>query len=175
MRKFTLMILVMAVAMSFAHAQNNVGTAYGARDPVICGSTKSQGAVPTIAEVTRFLMCAKEKESARWGLWLVSDVKIQMAGPRRYTDDLGHYSQIDISAPMYDLRGSYVEYACDKLAGYGGPGTGRPAGKNCNKFTYLHATGTCYKTKFGEWKCAMMDTTVGNPAEVETRGVPPPA
>lgn len=173
MRKLLLTMLGMALAVPLAQAQNGPGTAYGARNPVICDSTKAKGAAPTVAEATRFFMCTNESESARWGLKLVADVKLQMAGGRRYNpgNDLNVH-QIDTSAPMYDLRGSFTQYSCDKV---GGPGTGlSPVGKNCNKFTYLHATGTCYKTTFGEWNCQMMDMTVGDPSDVETRGVPPP-
>jgi len=154
-------------------AQAGSGAAYGARNPTVCENTKSKGAAPTVEEATRFFMCARESESARWGLVLLADVKIQMAGPRKYNpgNDL-NVPQIDVAAPMYDLKGSFTRYSCDKV---GGPGTGlSPAGKNCNRFTYVHATGTCYKTKFGEWNCGMMDFTVKDDNDIEVRGVAPP-
>jgi hypothetical protein len=156
-----------------AHAQKGVGAAYGARDPIICESTRTKGSTPTVAEATRFFTCANESESPRWGLKLVADVKLQMAGARRYNpaNDM-NVPQIDTGAPMFDLRGSFTQYSCDKV---GGQGTGlSPAGKNCNKFTYSHATGTCYKTTFGDWRCQMMDMTVGDPGQVEVRHLPPP-
>jgi len=126
-----------------------------------------------VEEATRFFRCTNESESARWSLVLIEDVKLEMAGPRKCNpgNDL-NVPQISVTAPIYDLRGKFTRYSCDKV---GGPGTGlSPAGKNCNKFPYLHATGTCYKTTFGEWKCQMMDFTVKNDGDIEIRGVAPP-
>jgi hypothetical protein len=176
MKKNATVVLCATLCLSLPSvigAQANAGAPYGARDPITCDSTKSKGSLPTAAEATRFFACANERESARWGLTLVEDVKLQTAGPRRYNpgNDLNVH-QIDTSAPMLDLRGSFTTYQCDKV---GGPGTGlAPAGRNCNKFSYLHATGTCYKPTFGDWSCQMMDMTVGDPGQVEVRGVAPP-
>lgn len=166
-------LTLLACALSEVKAQTGVGAAYGARDPVTCDSTRSNGAAPTVAEATRFFMCANESVSPTWGLKLVADVKLQMAGPRRFhpANDM-NVPQIDTSSAMYDLRGSFTQFLCDKI---GGPETGLAlAGKNCNRFTYLHATGTCYKTTFDDWRCQMMDMTVGDPSDVEVRGVAPP-
>jgi len=170
---FCAVTLAVALCGAAPDAHAGVGAAYGARDPITCDNTKSKGSAPTVAEATRFFQCTNERESARFGLWLVSDIKMQMSGPRRYNpgNDL-NVPQIDTDAPLYNLKGSFLSYSCDKV---GGPGTGlSPAGKNCNMFTYQRATGTCYKDTFGEWRCQMMDMTVGDPSEVETRGVPPP-
>ncbi len=73
-------LTLLACALSEVKAQTGVGAAYGARDPVTCDSTRSNGAAPTVAEATRFFMCANESVSPTWGLKLVADVKLQMAG-----------------------------------------------------------------------------------------------
>jgi hypothetical protein len=97
------------------------------------------------------------------GVGLVQDVKLQVGKPRPfvYQTDAG-FPGIDLDAQVYPLQGSYTAYLCRVIDNI------QTAGKNCVKSAVPQATGWCYKTSFGDWKCRMQ----GMVPQMEVSGAP---
>ncbi len=67
---------------------------------------------------------------------------------------------IDPAAPVLPIRGSYDSYQCAVITvPKGGPGSTvydtDNTGKNCQITPQHNATGSCFRTTFGDWKCNM--------------------
>ena len=58
---------------------------------------------------------------------------------------------IDYNVPVYPIKGTYKDYSCD----YSNAGS---AGHNCTIYDARHASGICWHTGFGNWRCRMGDT-----------------
>lgn len=129
------------------------GARFGARDPHVCGSTKASGNGPPSAAVAReAFLCATEQVSAST-LYLAENVKIEVAAKGSpYNPNLHNMSKVDVDVPMYAVRGSYTRYQCSAVSDYM-----KNAGKNCNVYQQPEASGICYKTTFGDWKCSLLD------------------
>lgn len=72
--------------------------------------------------------------------------------------------------PIYPIRGSYTQYMCTKE--YPERGTLYNIGKNCNRSENRNATGSCYKTTFGDWRCSMFD--INQTSDDRTFQIAPP-
>jgi|CXWL01.1.fsa_nt_gi hypothetical protein len=143
---------------------------YGARDPRTCENTIAPtiGAMtPTLAK--QYFICQAEGVSGAY-LYLVENEKVEVGGDRPYSAnaDLG-VPDIDPKAPIYPIRGSYTRYQC--LPEDAGLNSSAP-GKNCSVQIYRKATGECYKTTFGDWRCSMTNGPTDN--DDYQNGVPPP-
>jgi hypothetical protein len=120
---------------------------YDARAPRTCSKVTSP---PTAAQATVMVQCSMEGLSPT-GLQLYQDVQLEIGAPRpfNYNTDAG----LDGAAPnanVYPLRGSYTGYFCIKWGG-----TLVPIGHNCQKSVVSGATGACWKTSFGDYKCKL--------------------
>jgi hypothetical protein len=118
---------------------------------------------PTLAQAVALVQCAMDGISSG-SLYLTQNVNIEMGTPRAfvYNVDAGS-SGIDLNAQVYPLRGSYTGYMCSRI------GSMAPAGHNCMKSDVPVATGTCWKTSFGDYKCLLK----GAVPKMEG-GMPPP-
>jgi hypothetical protein len=134
----------------FAQAQG-VGAKYGTRDPAVCKSTKEpEKGAPTAEQVAQYVRCGYEREDTRNdNLWLKENLKAEIGKGRPYTSDLINMSDADTTQPVYPIRGSFVQYMC-RITKYA-------PGKNCSMWESPAATGLCYRTTFGDWKCGMQD------------------
>jgi hypothetical protein len=99
-------------------------------------------------------------------LALAQDIKLQMGAPRAflYRTDAG-LDGIDVEAKIIPLRGSYTSYFCQPANNM------HPAGHNCLKGVAADAYGWCWKTTFGDYKCALHpkvfpDMVADNPAPI---------
>lgn len=133
-----------------------VGTPYGARDPATCPvrNVPTSGP-PSPEQVARYLACELERESSM-NLYLLSNVKVQVARrPRPY--DVRHDSadQVDVTAPVYDIQGSFLKYQCPLKTSYDGE---HFPGRHCSYSNQSNASGLCWQTTYGEWHCRMIDT-----------------
>ena len=144
---------------------------FGARDPRICENTKAptKGAITT-ALALKYLNCQME---GIWSndLYLVENVKVEVGGGLSYAAIRGQYSldQIDVRVPVYPIRGSFLKYQCqDPETAYVGP-----PNTNCVTYNNPTATGYCYKTTFGDWKCNMVDRSATDKGNVRTKVAPP--
>jgi hypothetical protein len=133
---------------------------YQARGPRTC--TKLTTA-PSLAQAVALAQCGMDGISSGQ-LFLTQNVNIEMGSPRAfvYFSDAG-LSGIDPNAQVYPLRGSYTGYMCNKI------GSMYPAGHSCLKSDVSVATGTCWKTSFGDYKCLLK----GAVPKMEG-GMPPP-
>lgn len=144
---------------------------FGARDARTCENTKApaKGAI-TAALALKYLNCQME---GIWSndLYLVENVKVEVGGGTSYAAIMGQYSldQIDVKVPVYPIRGSFLKYQCqDPETAYVGP-----PNTNCVTYNNPKATGYCYKTTFGDWKCNMTDRSSTEKENVRTKVAPP--
>ena len=152
-------------------AQTGKTNRFGARDPRTCENTNapSKGAI-TAALALKYLNCQME---GIWSndLYLVENVKVEVGGGVSYAAIRGQYSldQIDVRVPVYPIRGSFLKYQCqDPQTAYVGP-----PNTNCITYNNPKATGYCYKTTFGDWKCNMTDRSSTEKENVRTKVAPP--
>jgi hypothetical protein len=119
---------------------------YQSRAPRTCSKVTSP---PSVGLAAVLVQCAMETDSA-FGVGLVQDVKIDMGKSRKfvYQTDAG-LPGIDLDAMVYPLEGSYSSYLCKTINNQ------NPAGKSCIKTLMTNASGWCYKTSFGDYKCRM--------------------
>lgn len=144
---------------------------FGARDPRTCENTKApaRGAI-TAALALKYLNCQME---GIWSndLYLVENVKVEVGGGVSYAAIMGQYSldQIDVRTPVYPIRGSFLKYQCqDPQTAYVGP-----PNTNCVTYNNPKATGYCYKTTFGDWKCNMTDRSATEKENYRAKVAPP--
>ncbi len=134
-----------------ARSGNGIGAQYGVREPTTCSSRSTP---PTSAATARqYVLCGMEGFDGVENVIILSDVNVQVAAPRAfiYTQDSGD-KQIDVRAPVYDIRGSFKEYQCGKPH----PGNGTfAATHNCILYDQPEARGSCFRDTFGDWHCSL--------------------
>jgi len=146
------------------------GNKYGTRDPQTCADKKApaRGAI-TAALALKYLICEHEKVSGGY-LYLVENVTVQVGGGIPFNPNANlNVPDIDVRFPLYSIRGSLIRYQCNPanpLFDHSAPG------KNCQKTIMPKASGSCYRTTFGEWRCYMSDNS--NNSENWFPGVAPP-
>lgn len=151
------------------NAQTIKTNRFGARDQRTCDDTKApaKGAI-TAALALKYLNCQME---GVWSgnLYLVENVKVEVGGGVPYTPNLGAFDSINVRVPLYPIRGSFVKYQCKDLETehVGPPDT------NCNTYNNPKATGYCYKTTFGDWKCNMADRSANKKENYRNNVAPP--
>ena len=150
-----------APTSAFGQAARSIGERYASREPRTCADTRApaRGAI-TAALALRYLNCQMDYESSDL-LYLVQNVTVQVGGPVSYAAIRGQrsWSDIDTRTPVYPIRGGLLRYQCAPAFTPGEP--------NCRTYNEPRATGHCYKTTFGDWKCYMSD-----PAGMNTDGMP---
>src|ERR1035441_10285017 len=99
-------------------------------------------AMPNRQPLLRYFAAVKLRNAsaARW----------QPGSRNPSTDSLK--SDADVNSPVYPIRGSYDGYTCGLLDP---PRT--VYGRNCMVQGQPQATGSCYRTSFGDWSCGMID------------------
>ena len=132
---------------------------YQARAPRTCSSVTSP---PNASQATVMVQCSMDALTDT-GLGLIQDVKLQIGKPRPFamwTD--GGLLNVDATATVYPLQGSYTGYFCRLISNMA------PAGQSCLRSAVPAAQGWCWKTSFGEYKCKMQGgapvTQEGQPA-----------
>ena len=157
-----------AVTQSAQTAKTN---RFGAREPRTCDDTKAplKGAI-TAALAQKYLNCQMEGVRGNY-LYLVENVKVEVGNGIPYAAIMRHrsFSEIDVNHPVYPIRGSFLQYlGKDPVSDHVGP-----PDTNCTIYNHPKATGYCYKTTFGDWKCVMGDPAANNKENVR-RDVAPP-
>lgn len=178
-------LAVVAAGCQGASAATNVlvpqagaGAPYGARDPYACSSKTSPTSGAISAQMARqYFICGWEKVDGNGNLDLTGNVQLQVG---RGVVPRGTFavprSDQDPKAKVYAIRGSYDWYMCAKQdkgqqikglwSSFSDAGN---IGKNCVLWHVTNATGDCYRTTFGDWKCSM----IGNNGD-QIRDQPPP-
>lgn len=128
------------------------GAKFNTRDAKTCPSTKEpvKGAI-SVAQASQYVACTLEETHGYGELRLIENIKLEIGSPRPYNANNDLMSEIDISKPVYPLRGTYTVYTCYL-----------PAGKNCRSYDVTNGTGACWKTSFGDWKCSIAGTNFTN-------------
>jgi hypothetical protein len=161
-----------ATALTFAQ-DRHIGADYGARDPLVCKDKKdpARGA-PSAAQAAEYVTCEREHLAAK-KLFLIEDVKVEVGAGRPFNMNADPYmSDIDPKFPVYPIRGSYNMYQCEPQVNNPRLPQYNNVGKNCSFYVEEKASGKCWKTAFGDWRCDMtFDTLDPHPK----RNVAPPA
>lgn len=155
-----------AQALAHRPTGNGIGAQYGAREPATCNS---RTATPSAANVKQYVLCGMEGIDIGNNLVLLANVTVQMGTPRPFGYQDAGRSQIDVRAPVIDIRGGYKEYQCGKPILGGGAFT---ATHNCVSYDQPVAAGICYKTTFGDWNCSMAGNRPASSAQVKDQ-MPP--
>ncbi len=150
--------LVAAAGTRPALGQAGAGAPFGARDPRTCASRNAPAhGAPTPAQIAQYIQCEHEKVLGSQ-LYLLEQVQVTGVGTgrpyNRFEDR--NMGDIDVRAPVYPIRGSYVKYSCSEIH----PTNYAPsshAGTNCSVYEHPHATGLCNTDTFGDWHCYMDD------------------
>ncbi len=119
---------------------------YQARAPRTCSTVTSP---PSAAQAAVMVQCSMDALTDT-GLGLIQDVKVQVGKPRVNNNwsDLGLLN-IDPTATVYPLQGSYTGYFCRLISNMA------PAGQSCLRSAVPAADGWCWKTSFGDYKCKL--------------------
>ncbi len=147
-------------ATASAQASKTSGKPFDTRDPKSCDSTKQPLKGPLSADQARqYLICNLEGEGYGANMYLLEDVRVEVGKgtPYKELDKGARPSDGDFDGIVYRIRGSYKQYQCSKPSAIM-----NNKGKNCNLFDNPQATGTCYRTGFGDWKCNMHDLSATN-------------
>ncbi len=142
---------------------------FGARAPRTCAdkSAPARGAI-TAGWARKYFICKAEYEQGG-SLHLVENVKVQVGGGVPYTPNLGAFPEIDVTVPLYPIRGSLVSYSCQNLIT---SHTGPPE-TSCYRYEQPNPKGYCYKTTFKDWDCYMADTSNIAGGGPDKKGPPP--
>jgi hypothetical protein len=133
---------------------------YQARAPRTCSAVNSP---PNASQATVMVQCSMDALTDT-GLGLIQDVKLQIGKPRpfvEWTD--GGLLNVDLTATIYPLQGSYTGYFCNLISNMA------PAGQSCLRSAVPAAQGWCWKTSFGDYKCKMQG---GAPATIAAQPAP---
>ena len=148
---------------SISIGQQGLGAKYGSRDPVTCPTIKepAKGA-PSVAQATKYTACTMEGEMGSTTLYLLQDIKVEIGGgtPFLQIPSIHRPGNADINGTVYAIRGSYKKYQCTVISK-----VFPNAGKNCRVYDVPKATGSCYRTNFGEWSCTLLGDTDYGTAE----------
>jgi hypothetical protein len=144
-----------------ARTYGGIGARFGTRDPVTCPSTREPVSGPiSVEQATLYFMCSREG-TQRGPLELVENLTLEVGQgrPASYLDS----RDIDHDSLVYPIRGSFTIYTCYTP-------DPRNVGRNCRTSDEPQATGKCYRTTFGDWRCSM----VGAGSRSFREYVPPP-
>lgn len=145
-------LLVLAPAAS---AQAPSGAPWGARGPVVCPSFR-QGGPPSVAQAAQLLRCNKESASSASGeLWLLKTVDVRVGGAVSFASMYNEIAmpEADTRQRVYPINGGWTWSICTMLSDTRNPG------RNCREVDVTRASGVCWKTRAGEWRCTMNGTS----------------
>ena len=151
----------------------NIGAAYGSRNPRTCANATAPASGPlSAAQAVQYVICGYEREyqGGETNLYLVDTIKLQLGVGRPYQPNTDLMTDADVRSLVYPIRGTYTTYQIGKL--YTGPEPSwRNTGKNCNTYLNRAFTGLCYRSTFGDWSCL---TTAGGSSFPDVANTAPP-
>jgi len=154
--------------------QAGAGAKYGSRDPYTCSSktAPTKGAI-TADMATQYFICGHEQVNPAGLLFLAENVHLQVGKPVGKAKSVMLYMMKDADPDglVYPIRGSFDAYLCNPVDDSFPPDA---HGHNCSVQHETNATGSCYRTGFGDWSCAM-DGSAPGVNQVPPPGYKPPA
>ncbi len=146
--------LALAVAAPAARAQPGSGAPYGARDAHHCTVPTPRGALG-IAEAAQAFVCTAEHDDGDGLLYLVEDVRVQVGRGRPFQYRSDAFPDVDPTALVYPIRGSFVQYQCSTRRHE--QAMGNDPNTNCTARPAPSASGVCFTTTFGDLRCTLLD------------------
>ena len=162
-RHAALAVAALIAALAAPPAEAGPGAEFGTRDPMTCPdrSQPLDGEKMTPDLAARYLACDIDDNPPNY-LYLAENIQVQVGRAREFRIAADSFiPDIDDTAPVWPIRGSYDRWQCSPADTYGP--------NNCNLYRIEKAEGTCYRTLFDEWNCHWY----GDTAET-TMGLPPP-
>jgi hypothetical protein len=163
---FVALNVALIAAGTAAGAQTGSGAPYGSRDARKCKVAAPRGA-PSAAVAAQAFICNAEHEDGR-NMWLYQNVSVQVGRGRPFQMGTDAFEDVDPSAAVYPIRGSFVQYMCGRRSTvlYG-----QDPNKLCFHEDEPNASGLCYTTTFGDLRCTLDDLN----AQLDTQHpLPPP-
>ncbi len=139
-----------------------IGADHAAPGPRSCSTKKSPAkGAPSADVIAKYVICDWEKEN--WpNLYLLDNVQVTAVGAaRRYNaNEDFNVPDVDVTKPVYSIRGTYDSYQCGNLNRPDGPdfGPDHHPGSNCTVTRGHKGTGGCYMDTFAEWHCSLDDS-----------------
>ena len=122
---------------------------FTARNPRLCTKLMSP---PNASQAKALVQCDHESRSIMTGMnpvvFLVTDVSVEVASPRKFMMSVDAGPDIDVTAPVYPIQGVATGWRCLSTRSI-------PAGQNCGKHVTSPGVGECWRTPFGDWRCSM--------------------
>ena len=126
---------------------------FGGRPPRPCPAILHK---PTDDEAAILVQCTMEQQAFDI-INLMTDVRVHINGSRHFSAEYGsqdiNLPDADNTSDVFTLIGYAKQYACMDQS--------NNPGKNCVMSEMPNSQGTCWKTNYGEYRCAMLNGGVG--------------
>ncbi len=152
MRNAIVLSATLLFVSTAAFANPGDGKPFGAPDPAVCPVVSSKS-LPQPAVLAKLVQCHAEGRSGSY-YRLYRNLRIQAGSPHTGSAGDGD-GDIDYGVSVYPIVGTYLEYACEYSNDYS-------RGHNCTTYNAQHASGECWYSSFGKWRCRMGDTTASD-------------
>lgn len=139
-----------------AASAQDAGQLWGTRAAAACPSVRQ---APSPAVAAQLVRCAKESQSLSSGeSWLALDMQVQVGGATSFAAMYNAVTMPDADTrkSVYPIRGGWTWSVCKLKKDariYGDPNM------NCRETPVTRATGACWQTTFGDWRCTMNGTS----------------
>lgn len=157
MKQIGLIAMTAALTMTSGAARaEDTMKLWGTRAAATCPSVRQ---APTLALAAALVRCNKESQSTSTGeSWLVADLQVQVGGATSFAAMYNAVTMPDADTrkSVYPIRGSWTWSVCKLRKDariYGDPNM------NCRETPVTRATGACWQTTFGDWRCTMNGTS----------------
>lgn len=168
MARMTLLVTLgmISTAMGGPAQAQDARALWGTRTAAACPQIRQ---APSAASAAALVRCAKERQSTASGeSWLVEDLQVQVGGPTSFAAMYNAVTMPDADTrkSVYPIRGSWTWSICILRADakiYG------DANLNCRETPVTQATGACWQTTFGDWRCQMNGTSGATRSKLRPR------
>ena len=148
--------LGLVVAMTWAQGATSQGAGdpWGARAPAACPALR--GGIPSAVQAAQLVRCAKEAAYPSSGeLWLTRNVQVQVGPARSFASmyNIVTMANADTTRPVHPISGQWTWSICMLRSEAPNPAL------NCREATVSGATGACWTTTAGVWRCTMNGST----------------
>jgi hypothetical protein len=143
-----------------AVAMEGNAAAWGARDPGRCTPIRLKAA-PSRQQVAAMVRCKHELINSGSGeLWLMENLTVTIGARTPFAAMYNTFvmEHADVRSAVYPIRGSFTRSICKSRADaaiYGNPDL------NCYETDVPSASGVCWKTSFGDWRCLLNGASAG--------------
>jgi TPR repeat len=139
------------------------------RQPRTCESTSTpQSGRISAAQAMTYAACEAETKRNNSSVRFIDILNLEVAPPHiAGNDEIRRYNEVNITNPVYKLRGSVVAYTCYSIGSLV-----HKSGENCTVTRIPQASGRCFRKTDGDWSCAIQTFTFPDTSE---QHLPPPS